>query len=287
MKAAIKRSRNIHRAIKKFFSSILLICALFLAIGLAVIYYPEIERYFDRFSVVPIDTVEVDAYYDLLSKHKHPGKELVLELGIKNTDNLQAAIDKLKTVMGLGDAEIELAYHDEEKPPAYIKREGDEMTVFVSTKIKDRREEINLLAHELSHIYVWGLEPSIFGACDQEKLVDCASVFLGLGALTLNGFTDEYIVHPEGGYETSKKTFGYLKPEQFGYLLARYCAEHNIDKDAVKPYLNAAGWKYFNIGNTFIREKTHEMRTPERLIPVRAAINRFVQDLRKKLGELK
>ncbi len=272
--------------IKKVFSFLILTCALLFVLSGIVLYYPEIEPYLDRFTVVPIDTAEIDAYYDLLSKHKQSGKNLIVDLGMSDTDGLEAAIDKLKTIMGLGYAKIEFAYYDKEKPPAYIEKEGQKTTVFISYKITDRREGINLLAHELSHIYVWGLDSSVFGACNQEKLVDCASVFLGLGVFTLNGLTDEYTVSPEGGYAMRKKTFGYLEPKQFAYLLARYCAEHNVEDSAIKPYLTSAARKYFKFGSTYLRKRTHRTCTPARLVPVKSAIGRFVQTLYNKLADM-
>jgi hypothetical protein len=283
MKAA-KRARSIRRAIKKIFSFLFLICVLIFVLGGIVLYYPEIKPYLNRLTVVPISTAEIDSYYDLLSEHKQPGKELALDLGMSDADGLEVAIYKLKAIMGLADADIGLGFHNKEKPPAYIRKEGEKMTVFVSTKVTGRREEINLLAHELSHIYVWRLEQPIFGACNQEKLVDCASVFLGLGVLTLNGLTDEYNVSPDGGYEMRKKTFGYLEPNQFAYLLARYCADHNIKDDAVKPYLGPAGRKYFKFGSTYLRKRTHRTSTPMLLVPVRSEIGRTIQSLRNKLA---
>jgi hypothetical protein len=278
-----KRVRRIRRVTKKVFSSLLLISLSVFVMGGLVLYYPEIEAYLIRLTVVPINTAEIDNYYDLLSEYEHPGKELVVDLGMRDTDGLEAAIDKLKVIMGLKDARIGLGFHNEEKPPAYIKKEGEDMTVFVSTKITNRREEINLLAHELSHIYVWRLKQSVFGACNQEKLVDCASVFLGLGVLTLNGLTDEYNVSADGSYETRKRTFGYLEPNQFAYLLARYCADHNIKDDAVKPYLGQAGRKYFKFGSAYLKKSTHRIIVPAILAPARSAAENAIRSLRDKI----
>jgi|GEM_PF-1832887 hypothetical protein len=277
-----KRLRGIRRVVKKFFSLVFMIGAILMLLSGAILYYPQIDQYLNRLTFVPIKTDEIDTYYDLLSEHKKPGKELVVDLGLGAADGLEAAIDKLKRIMGFPELKIGLAYYDEDKPPAYIRREGDEMTVVVSTKIKDRREEINLLAHELSHVYVWRLDPSVFGAFDQEKLVDCASVFLGLGVLSLNGLTDEYKVSSDGSYETRKKTFGYLEPNQFAYLLARYCADHNIEDDAVYPHLGPAGRKYYKFGSKYLRKKDHIAVTPAWLIPARSAIMRYAEVLRKK-----
>jgi len=194
-------------------------------------------------------------YYDLLSKHAEPSKALVLDLG-KESGKLVMALDRLKDIMGLEEYAISIEKHDKDKPPAYITDYGyGRMKIFVSDKIKKRREKLNLLVHELGHVYVNRLDKSIFGDLDQEKLVDCAGVFLGLGVLTLNGLTDDFMLVLGGGYEAKKKSFGYLKPEQYGYLLARYCADRGIKCDVVRKYLDPAGKKYFHTACAYIRKK--------------------------------
>ena len=255
MKAKVKRARQARRAIRKIFNFLVVIGLVYFAV---VWLYPKCLVFYTSYQ--KFDTSEVDTYYDLLSKHAKPAKDFVLNLGIKEDDNLQLAIDRLKGVMGLGNYKIWLAHHDAEKPPAYIKDLGyGDMGILISTRVKERREEINLLVHELSHIYVWRLAPSLFGKCDQEKLVDCSGMFLGLGVLILNGLTDEFKLLPGEGYETRKKFFGYLKPEEFGYLLARYCAEHGIAEDAIKPFLGPTGRKYFNIGSSCFKKSDHQI----------------------------
>ena len=106
----------------------------------------------------------------------------------------------------------------------------------------------------MGHIYVWNLDQSVFGKCDQEKLNDCAGVFLGLGVLMLNGLTDEAVRSLLDGYETKKKFYGDLKPEQIGYLFARYCSAHGIPEDTVRPSLTATGRKYFDIGRAHLHK---------------------------------
>ncbi len=287
MKVAVKIIHRRRRIIKKVALSFFLACVLFFVIGGSVLYFVEIKRFFDYLTVIPIDTAEIDAYYDLLSKHKQSGKDLVFDLKINDTDSLQIVIDKLKVVMGLKDYTIGLDYYNKEKPPAYIERNGNRITVFVSNRIKGRREEMSLLAHELSHIYVWRLDSAIFGKCDQEKLVDCVTVFLGLGVFSLNSCTDEYSFSIDGKEcQARKKTFGYLKPEQFGYLLVRYCAEHNINSKDVKPHLTATGQKYFNNGNTYLRQKNNQVRMPAQLVIIKLTIERSARSLYKKLVDV-
>lgn len=257
MKAKDKRFRRMRRMIGKAIRFIMIAGVIFAAVVWLRPHYPKIEQYFKRFGSLRIEASEIDRYYGLLSRYERPGKDMILDLGVKENDDLQLVLNKLKGVMGLGDKKMLLLYHDAEKPPAYVKHiGGDDIKIFVSKKVTERREEINLLTHELGHIYVWRLEPAVFSKCDQERLVDCSSVFLGLGVLILNGLTDETTLSLGEGYETRKKFFGYLKPEQFGYLLARYCAEHGVLSDAVLPFLNPTGKKYFNYGLGYLKKKS-------------------------------
>jgi len=261
MKAKVKRARRTMRQFKRIIYTILLIGALFFTTPWLHENYQPIEKYFKLFGRLKIDTAEIDAYYDLLSKNATPAKDLMLDLGVKESDGLQLVIDRLKGAMGLGEYKIWLAHHDAEKPPAYIKQLGyGDMSIMISKNIKERKEEINLLVHELGHIYVWKLAPSVFGKCDQEKLVDCSGVFLGLGVMMLNGMTDDFTLLPGQGYETRKKLFGYLTPEQLGYLLARYCAEHGIAEDAVRPFLGRAGQKYFDTGCEYLKKNASAIK---------------------------
>lgn len=203
-----------------------------------------------------IDTAEVDRYYDLLSKHAGSAGKPVLDLGVKEDEDLKRVVKKIKDAMGLKYSEIKLSYNDLPKPPAYIIDAGDnDIEISLSRTVRTRREQINVLVHEMCHIYVRNLNKSVFGQCDQERLVDCAGVFLGLGALILNGLTDDIFVLPGEGYETQRKFFGYLKPEQFGYLFARYCVEQNIAPRDMIPSLNGAGRKYFKIGLSYLKRK--------------------------------
>lgn len=206
--------------------------------------------------VMEIDTAEVDSYYDLLVKRARPGSGLVLDLGVKEGDGLALAADRLKSVMGLGMCGVTLSWNDLEKPPAYITDDGKYgLSISLSNRLKGKGEQISVLVHELGHAYVRRLDNRAFAKCDEERLVDCAGVFLGLGVLVLNGMTDDFLFLPGGEYETQKKFFGYLKPEQFGYLFGRYAIENGIPPGRVMPHLRWAGKKYFTIGLNYARRK--------------------------------
>ncbi len=205
---------------------------------------------------IKLDTAEVDGYYDLLSAHAKPSKQLMLDLGVKQDDDIQLAIDRIKSAMGLDGYRIWIGYSDDEKPPAYIKNVAPgAMIIMLSKHVTERREQINLLIHELGHIYVWTMDKAILKGCDEEKVVDCAGVYLGLGILMLNGLTDDTFFIPGTEYASEKKAFGYVRPELLGYLLARYCRDHNIAEDKIIPRLYPAGLKYFNIGRNYLARK--------------------------------
>ena len=76
--------------------------------------------------------------------------------------------------------------------------------------------------------------------------------------------TDESVFMPGSEYETRKKTYGYFKPEQFGYLLARYCRERGIEKANIDRFLLPAGKKYFDAGWAYLKKMGHVAAEPDR-----------------------
>lgn len=268
MKESIKRARRLHKAIKKIIIFILFAAVSIAAAVLLRPYYPEIKDKFKFFTAVaPLDTSEIDLYYGLLSSNALPGKDIVLDLGVGSDDDLQLAVDRLKDAMGLKGYTVWLGYHNDEKPPAFIQKLNDRhVNLLISRKITQRREQFNLLSHELSHIYVWKMDPVVFEKCDQEILTDCASIFLGLGVIVLNGFTDETKMTFDG-YNTQKRLFGYLSPEQFGYLFARHCKERGVPERSVRVFLNASGRKYFDIGSSYLNRSNLKVKKRGKPIP--------------------
>lgn len=202
-----------------------------------------------------IDTSEIDLYYDLLTKEGQRSPDLILDLGVGDSDDLQTAVDRIKKAMALKDYDIWVSLHAGETPPAYIERKGPFLTIYFSTHVKLLREKINVLVHEIGHVYVWGLKGGIPKGYDEEKIVDCSGVFLGLGIPVLNGFTDITTFSGTGEYRTEKKFYGYLTPDEFGYLLARYCQENGIDKGNAAAFLNSSGKKYFARGCNYLSRR--------------------------------
>lgn len=281
MSIKAKKARRIQKTFRKIRRTLFFGIIVAVALGWGILHYTDIMLFLDRFMVANINSAEVDTYYNLLSEHKQPGKNLILDLGVHQSDSLDLALKRLKDIMGLNDTHIDLSYYDKGRP-AYIENWNDDMTIYVSPAIKERREQINLLTHELCHIYVWRLDKKIFGALDEEKLVDTSSVFVGLGVLALNGYTNEITSNPDGSFMTKKKTFGYLKPEQFGYLLARYCYENGITPATVRPHLNETGRKYYDAGRVALRKQTKDIEVPELVLKAQVMIRSWLEILREK-----
>jgi hypothetical protein len=286
MSLRAKKARSFQKALKKYFKFCLGVC---LGLGAAVwliFHYAHAQRFFERFTVVPVDTMEIDHHYNFLSQYQRPGSELMLDPVGNESDDLKVVLERLKDFMGLSHVSVRLAYHDAATPPGYIRSNGDERTIFLSTHVQNRREQISVLIHELCHIYVWSLKEPAFRVLDQEKLVDISGIFLGFGVLILNGMTDDFKVTLDGGYATEKKTFGYLKPEQFGYLLARFCVERGIAAETVKLYLNSAGWKFFMMGNTYLKKKAQGSNMPSWVFAARSMIRGFWTVFRERLSSI-
>lgn len=227
---------------------------LYLAIIATAVYTASVFFYSQYFHT--IDTKEIDLYYDMLSKHQRPSSGIVFDMGSDHGSSLDATFKRLCESFGFSGFTLVLTRtKDASRPARIIRNEFGSVEVRLSERITQRREQVNVLIHELCHIYVWRLDPKIFGRCDQEKLTDCAGVFLGFGIPILNGLTDEFILIPGGGFESQSKFFGYLKPEQFGYLLARYAKDHNIPNADIIEHLNDAGKKYFSLGSDHLKKK--------------------------------
>lgn len=293
MKASEKKARATQRTIKKIFRFFIFTLIAIIAVGWLIMNYYAVAKIMNRFFVIPIETNEIDTFYDMLSDTQKPGQSLVVNLNLKDSDDISVAMKKMQNVMGLNDYSIGLAYHDQEKPPGYINIESknsfdttsNKMTIYLSKNLKSQREQITVLAHELGHIYVWALPKFTFGAFNQEKLVDTSCMFLGLGALYLNGMSDEFNMTPEGGYQTSQKNFGYLTPQQFGYLLARFCKDHNVSDAELKPHLNDAGWKYYKEGSAYFKQKSEGTYVPDIILEAQSYIRKFLKFFEEKISE--
>ncbi|MBF0217814.1 MAG: hypothetical protein HQL30_12580 [Candidatus Omnitrophica bacterium] len=210
-----------------------------------------------------LDTTRADKYYDVLARNAKPSENFILDLGIKDNDDPVMALGRIKTALGLDKYSVCLNYHGLDTPPAYIENNNGILTIYLSAKIKKKSEQLNVLTHELCHVYVWDIDKTLKEGCDEEKIVDTSGVFLGLGIPILNGFTDEFYVSASGQQRFEKKGFGYLTPGEFGYMLARYMSSENIPEELITPFLTSTGHNYFNEGVDCLKRKKEIIETAE------------------------
>lgn len=90
---------------------------------------------------------------------------------------------------------------------------------------EDQRDIAAILAHEITHVFLYRAGLFLPNTQDNEILTDTASVYLGVGWLTLNAYRvtetkqsnnsgNVYILYQE-------ERLGYLTPEEFGYVIGK------------------------------------------------------------------
>jgi hypothetical protein len=133
---------------------------------------------------------------------------------------------------------------------------GPEYFVELNDRFRTHRRDIGAaLAHEIMHVYLHRLGLAFPGTPENEILTDTAACYLGAGWLLLDAFREDAV---------SSQKFGYLTPEEFGYVLAKRAGVFGEDpsvwftspqaytaytrgrararQDGAQPPLTAAGW---------------------------------------------
>jgi hypothetical protein len=86
-----------------------------------------------------------------------------------------------------------------------------------------------ILAHEITHIYLFRIGLSFDDRMQNEILTDTAATYLGLGTLILNAYSEQKKKIDQKTTEFSTKWFGYLTPVEFGYILAKRAQKFKCD----------------------------------------------------------
>lgn len=106
-----------------------------------------------------------------------------------------------------------------------------------------------VLAHEITHIYLYRLGLSSHDIMEDEILTDTTATYLGLGVLILNGYSEEKRKIDQNTTEMSTKCFGYLTPVEFGYILAKRAKRF---KDDPEPHLKSDARDAFYTGSAVL-----------------------------------
>ncbi|MFD3542433.1 hypothetical protein ACFWUQ_23495 [Streptomyces sp. NPDC058662] len=101
---------------------------------------------------------------------------------------------------------------------------GPEYFVEVSDRFRvHRRDLAAALAHEVAHVLLHRLDLRFLTTAENEILTDTAAAYLGAGWLLLDAYREDALTH---------QRFGYLTPEEFGYVLAKRAALFGEDPSA-------------------------------------------------------
>lgn len=157
---------------------------------------------------------------------------------------VQKAGEKISNFIGLKNLNFIITYAPQKENVAghIVLNNNNDQGVFIEIDDKykyNNKIVLAILAHEICHklIHYYGLEQ--FGY-ENEILTDVATVYTGLGKLSLNGCEDEYIpVCIHGDFKTSiSQKVGYLNINQFAFVYKVLCRMRRIPEKYMLDYLS-------------------------------------------------
>ncbi|MFF4389783.1 hypothetical protein ACFY0G_23795 [Streptomyces sp. NPDC001552] len=116
----------------------------------------------------------------------------------------------------LPDARMVVSFRAMEQAAAVELTAGPEYFVEVNDRFRTHRRDLAAaLAHEVTHVLLHRLDLRFPDTAENEILTDTAAAYLGAGWLLLDAYREDALTH---------QRFGYLTPEEFGYVLAKRAA---------------------------------------------------------------
>ena len=145
----------------------------------------------------------------------------------------------------------------------------NEYLVELHTRYKeDPRDVAAILAHEITHVFLYRAGLWLPNEYDNEILTDTASTYLGVGWLGLNAFrvteSQQPSVNPGQVYiQWKEERLGYLTPEEFGYVLGKRAITFQENMDGL--ITSSAARKAFQNG-------FHKAKSEYRQPPLKSAV---------------
>ncbi|MFB7181905.1 hypothetical protein ACFCYI_29875 [Streptomyces sp. NPDC056257] len=128
----------------------------------------------------------------------------------------QRVASAMVRALRLPDARMVVAFRPMEQAATVELAAGPEYFVEVGDRFRTHRRDLAAaLSHEVTHVLLHRLGLRFPGTAENEILTDTAAVYLGAGWLLLDAYREDALTHQK---------FGYLTPEEFGYVLARRAA---------------------------------------------------------------
>jgi hypothetical protein len=135
---------------------------------------------------------------------------------------VQQIAKKMASFLGLQIGPIIVTFRDDLEVPGRVEltRDSHFFVDVCSAYRGSPRDVAAILAHEVAHIFLHRAGLSLEGSED-EILTDTTAAYLGLGWLALDSYAVNFEqVNPQNTRLT-KRQFGYLTPEECGYVLAK------------------------------------------------------------------
>lgn len=166
------------------------------------------------------------------------------DVAFGDDDDLYPGVQRVARAMvqhlRLPDARMIVSFRDMEHAANVELAAGPEYFVELNSRFKNHRRDIGAaLAHEVMHVYLHRLGLAFTGTRDNEILTDTAAAYLGSGWLLLDAFRQDSL--------TSQK-FGYLTPEEFGYVLAKRAAL--FGEDPAIWFTSPQAYESYRVGRT-------------------------------------
>ncbi|MFD6228609.1 hypothetical protein ACFWFZ_17250 [Streptomyces sp. NPDC060232] len=133
----------------------------------------------------------------------------------------QRVASALVRTLRLPDARMVVAFRPMEEAATVELAAGPEYFVEVNDRFRTHRRDLAAaLSHEVAHVLLHRLELAFPDPAENEILTDTAAAYLGAGWLLLDAYREDALTH---------QRFGYLTPEEFGYVLAKRAALFDED----------------------------------------------------------
>lgn len=95
--------------------------------------------------------------------------------------------------------------------------------------VRELEDILAVLAHEITHAYLYCRDLVFPDSIDNEILTDTVATYLGLGTLLLNAYAYQLI--DQSAQNVITKWYGYISPEEFGYILAKRSQKFSEDPE--------------------------------------------------------
>ncbi|OEU97113.1 hypothetical protein, partial [Streptomyces oceani] len=167
-----------------------------------------------------------------------------VDVGFDAREELYLGVQRVAGVMvrhlRLPDARMVVNFRDMTDAAHVELESGPEYFVELNTRFKTHRRDIGAaLAHEVMHVYLHRVGLAFPGVRDNEILTDTAAAYLGSGWLLLDAFRQDAL---------SSQKFGYLTPEEFGYVLAKRA--RLFGEDPAVWFTSPQAYEAYTLGRT-------------------------------------